>query len=77
MKKFLVDCHPGDHLRIVEVHAGNGASLNLSGLGLEVGDTVQLLQRSPLHGPVLMLHRNTEIAIGHGLAKKIEVELVE
>ena len=77
MSSFLSDGHHGDRLRVIAVHAGNGASLNLSGLGVEVGDVLQFLQRSPLRGPVLVMHRDTEIAIGHSLASKIEVEQVD
>ncbi|NMC69466.1 MAG: ferrous iron transport protein A [Myxococcales bacterium] len=70
----LVDCRKGDRVRIVRLDAGHGASLQLIHLGLDVGHTVEVLQRSPLHGPVLVSHDGTEVAIGHGLAEKILVE---
>lgn len=59
---------------IVEIDAGCGAVLNLMQLGLVKGDTVELLQRSPLKGPLLVLHGDTEVAIGYRLAERILVE---
>jgi ferrous iron transport protein A len=70
----LVECRRGDRVRIVKIHAGRGAMLNLINLGLDVGHTVELLQSSPLHGPLLVLHDHTEVAIGYHLAEKILVE---
>jgi|DewCreStandDraft_4_1066084.scaffolds.fasta_scaffold00107_48 ferrous iron transport protein A len=70
----LVECRKGDRVRIVKLDAGHGASLNLIHLGLDVGQTVEIRQRSPLHGPLLVAHDGTEVAIGYGLAEKILVE---
>ena len=70
----LVECRRGDRVRIVSIGAGRGALLNLMNLGLDVGHRVELLQRSPLHGPLLVSHDGTEVAIGYGLAEKILVE---
>lgn len=74
MTARLVECNRGDRVRIVSIDAGRGATLNLMNLGLDVGHTVELLQRSPLRGPVLVLHHDTEVAIGYGLAEKILVD---
>ncbi len=70
----LVECRRGDRVRIVRIDAGRGAVLNLMNLGLDVGHTVELLRRSPLHGPLLVAHGDTEVAIGYQLAEKIMVE---
>jgi Fe2+ transport system protein FeoA len=70
----LVSCQRGDRVRIVKVDAGKGAILNLINLGLDVGHQIELLQRSPFRGPLLISHCGTEIAIGYGLAEKIMVE---
>ncbi|MBN1770318.1 MAG: ferrous iron transport protein A [Deltaproteobacteria bacterium] len=70
----LVECGRGDRVRIVRIDAGRGAALNLMNLGLDVGHVVELLQRSPLRGPLLVSHDGTEIAIGYHLAEKILVE---
>jgi Fe2+ transport system protein FeoA len=72
----LVECRRGDRLRVVGVDAGRGASLHLLHLGLDVGDTIELVQRSPLGGPVLVRRGDTQVAIGHHLAARISVEWV-
>ena len=70
----LVECHRGDRVRIVRIDAGPGAVLNLIHLGLHVSHTIELLQRSPLRGPVLVGHHGTAVAIGYQLAERILVE---
>jgi Fur family transcriptional regulator, ferric uptake regulator len=72
----LAECRRGDRLRVVEIDAGRGAALHLLNLGLDVGDTIELLQRSLLRGPVLVRRGATQVAIGHGLAAQILVERV-
>jgi len=61
-------------VRIVKVEAGRGATLNLMSLGLAVGHIIELLRRLPMHGPVLVSHDHTQVAIGYRLAEKILVE---
>ena len=70
----LVDCRRGDRVRIVRIDAGRGASLNLMNLGLNVGETIELLRSSPLRGPLLVSRGHTEVAVGYRLAEKILVE---
>ena len=70
----LVQCRRGDRVRIVSIDAGRGAVLNLMNLGLDVGHTIELLQSSPMHGPLLVSHGGTEVAIGYHLAERILVE---
>ena len=70
----LVECRRGDRVRIVRIDAGRGAALNLMNLGLDVGHTVDVIQCSPLHGPLLVSHGETEVAVGYHLAEKILVE---
>jgi len=70
----LVECRRGDRVRIVRIDAGRGAVLNLMNLGLDIGHTVELVQSSPLRGPLLVSYGDTEVAIGYHLAEKILVE---
>ncbi len=70
----LVECRRGDRVRIVKIDAGPGAVLNLVNLGLSVSHTIEMLQRSPLRGPVLVCHHGTAVAIGYQLAERILVE---
>lgn len=72
----LVDCKPGQKVRIERVDAGRGAILNLMNMGLSKGQEVTLVRKSPLHGPVLVHSEDAEVAIGHGLAGKIRVQRI-
>ncbi|MFH1811051.1 MAG: FeoA family protein [Pseudomonadota bacterium] len=71
--RHLTDCRPGERVRVLSVHLGRGAVLNMHNLGLVVGDEVEVLQRTPLGGPLLVRVRDTEVAIGRGLACRIDV----
>jgi len=70
----LAECKRGDRVKILSIDAGRGATLSLMNMGLDVGHELELVQRSPLRGPLLVIHGNTEIAIGYGMAEKILVE---
>lgn len=70
----LIDCSNGIKVKIISIDAGRGAELNLMNLGLNTGDVVTVGKRSRMRGPVLVINRDSEIAIGHGLAEKIIVE---
>jgi len=64
-------------VRISKIAAGRGALLNLMNMGLVVGNVVEVGKSSKLHGPVLVKYRDSEIAIGYGIAEKIIVEGIE
>ena len=70
----LVDCRRGNRVRIVRIDAGRGAALNLMNLGLNVGETIEVLRVSPLRGALLVSRGDTEVAVGYRLAEKIFVE---
>jgi ferrous iron transport protein A len=70
----LVDCKKVMGVKIVKINAGRGATMNLSNLGLHIGNLIKFLRKSPFQGPVIVEHQGSEIAIGYGLAKKIFVE---
>jgi ferrous iron transport protein A len=63
----------GDRVIISEIDAGRGAAMNLACLGLHIGDVIRLERRSPFRGPLTVVHRGSEIAIGFSLAQKILV----
>jgi Fe2+ transport system protein FeoA len=70
----LIACRQGEKVKIVNIDAGRGAMINLMNLGLNIGDTVEIRRKSHLHGPLIVIQQNSEIAIGFGLAQKIVVE---
>ena len=59
----LVDCKETADFKIVKINAGRGALINLSNLGLQIGNFVRFLRKSPFKGPVIVEHQGSEIAI--------------
>jgi Fe2+ transport system protein FeoA len=72
----LTDCLSSATVRISHIEAGRGAARNLNSMGLYPGNTVTVVRKSRLGGPVVVNSSNTEVAIGRRLAKKIIVEVL-
>ena len=62
---------------VKQVHGGHKVRQRLGGLGIHVNDTLKILRTGFLGGPVLIQIHGTEVGIGHGMAEKIEVEVME
>lgn len=62
---------------VKQVHGGRKIRQRLGGLGIHVNDTLKVLRAGFLGGPVLIQIHGTEVGIGHGMAEKIEVEVME
>ncbi len=77
MIERLVDTKAGKKVRISKIGAGRNAMLNLMNMGLVVGNVVEIGKSSHYHGPVIVKYRETDIAIGYGLAEKIIVENID
>mgnify|MGYP005847350255 CR=1 FL=1 len=60
-----------------QVYGGHRLRQRLSGLGIHVDDRLKVLRTGFLGGPVLIEIHGTEVGIGHGMAEKIEVEVME
>ena len=71
--KYLSQVPAGTRVKILKIDAGRGATVNLSNLGLYLGNVVKITRKSIMHGPMIVNSRGTDIAIGYGLACKIVV----
>lgn len=69
----LTEVKPGVKVRILKVER-KGVCSRLALHGLFVGDTVYLRQIAPWGGPLLLDVGGRQVAIGRGIAEKIEVE---
>ncbi len=69
----LTQVKPGTRVRILRVWR-DGVRRYLAVHGLLEGDVVHLKRTAPWKGPLLLEAGGREIAIGHGIAEKIEVE---
>jgi len=67
----------GTALRIVSVQGGEAVRRRLLTLGFHVGAVVEVNSRGILHGPLLVknLTSETSLALGRGVARKIQVEI--
>jgi ferrous iron transport protein A len=62
---------------VKQVHGGHKIRQRLGGLGIHVDDNLKVLRTGFLGGPVLIAIHGIEVGIGHGMAEKIEVEVME
>jgi len=61
---------------VVAIHGGMGLRTRLEAIGIPVGSLIIKKSSSLLGaGPVIVMVGNTEIAIGHGMASRIFVEV--
>lgn len=69
----LVELARGRQGTVRELGGGKVFASRLAAMGLSVGSQVEVLQNRG-HGPVLVLVRDTRIALGRGEALKVMVE---
>ena len=62
---------------VKRIHGGHRIRQSLGRLGVHPEDRLKVLRSGFLGGPVLIEIHGTEVGIGHGMAEKIEVELME
>ena len=73
-QQLLSDVPVGQNVKLVKIHAGRRLAHRLAELGLTPGVEFSVLQDNG--GPLVICVRDTRIAIGRGMAKKISVELI-
>jgi ferrous iron transport protein A len=61
----------GAALRILALHGGKGLAMRLTELGLNVGTEIRVVQRQG--GGLLVARGESRIALGGGMAAKIQV----
>jgi len=71
-EKLLSDCKPGEEVKVSLVHGGPGMRAHLSGLGIYKDSHIGVIKKGK-PGPFLLNVKNSRIAIGWGMAKRIEV----
>ncbi|MGM0374623.1 MAG: FeoA family protein [Chloroflexota bacterium] len=62
----------GENIRLVRLNAGERMSQRLTEMGLTPGTEFTVIQNTT--GPLLLLVRDTRLALGRGMALKIVVE---
>lgn len=72
----LIQLATGTQGVVRQMQGGKEFASRLASMGLSIGTEFKVLQNWG-HGPVLILARDTRIAIGHGQALKILVEEIK
>lgn len=72
----LNECKTKQFVKITDILAGKQAIQNLNKMGIKIGDTILIKNKSLVKGPILIKKDESEIAIGNGIAEKILVAVV-
>ena len=62
-------------VRVMTIAGGHRVRAHLNTLGIHIGDWLTVVERAPFRGPVLVEINGTRLALGRGIAAKIQVEL--
>jgi len=71
----LADMDAGQIGTILEVEGGHGITHRLASMGIRVGKAITKVSAMLMRGPVTIKIDNSQVALGHGMAKKIHVEI--
>ena len=62
-------------VRVIVIEGGHRVRAHLNTLGIHVGDWLTVVERAPFRGPVLVEINGTRLALGRGVASKVQVEI--
>jgi ferrous iron transport protein A len=62
-------------VRVIAIEGGHRVRSHLNTLGIHVGDWLTVVERAPFRGPVLVEINGTRLALGRGVAAKVQVEM--
>ncbi len=73
MVKILYEMNKGEKGKVLSIKGGGGRILRLAELGIVPGEEIILIQKS--FGPVIVRVKDTNLALGRGIAQNILVEV--
>lgn len=71
----LIETPKGKTVRVIEYKGGKGVNSKLRQLGLTPGKEVKVLRRAPMGGPLMIDIEGRSIALGRGIAARVQVEM--
>jgi Fe2+ transport system protein FeoA len=71
----LLDVPKGQFVKIIDYRGGKGVYSKLRQLGLTPGREVKILRYAPLGGPVMIDIGGRSVALGRGIAARIQVKV--
>ncbi|OGJ87421.1 MAG: hypothetical protein A2268_14815 [Candidatus Raymondbacteria bacterium RifOxyA12_full_50_37] len=72
----LVNLDKDHPARIIEIQGGHGLRERLNAMGLAIGSVIVKKNSFYGQGPVVIKSGQTTVALGHGMAEKVIVELI-
>lgn len=72
----LLELEKGEKARVVSCEGGRGLSNKLNAMGIRPGKEIKKVSETFIGGPITIKVDNTNIAIGHGMARKIHLEVI-
>jgi len=72
----LEEMNAGQRGTIIEVEGGHGITHRLASMGIRAGKAITKVSAMLMRGPVTIKIDNSQIALGHGMAKKIHIEIL-
>jgi ferrous iron transport protein A len=72
--RFLSEIEEGKKARVLHISGGMGVRQHLSTHGIHVGDIVLVKKSSAWGGPILIEVHGSEVALGKGIASRVQVE---
>ena len=74
--KTLEEAEEGKKVRVLHILSGMGVRQHLSAHGIHMGDIILVKRLSAWGGPVLIEVHGSEVALGRGVASRVQVEEV-
>ena len=75
MSKTLDRLSNGEQGRIISINGGRGVRSRLEAMGVREGKELQKVSAQMFRGPVTIMIDGGQIALGHGIARKIIIEI--
>ena len=72
----LVEVPEGRKVVVKRLYGGYGALLTLREMGINEGTVIKVWKK-PRLGPIIVEVNGTKLALGRGLASKVEVDVLE
>jgi ferrous iron transport protein A len=73
----LTSLAAGHEGKVIEFQGGRGMARRLETRGIRLGHTIKKVSNQFLRGPVTVKVGHTTLAIGHGIANRVMVEVNE
>lgn len=74
MDRTIVNLTNNEESQILSIEGGTGARTKLDALGIRPGKRIRKISSQMFRGPVVIDIDGRDIALGHGLAKKVLIE---